>query len=231
MKKNLTVYAGAILLTGALTSCGISLVNANSSQNLDFSIDVNGDLKDAPITCAFLDYTLEDGTLGYALPSGYEPYYVDSSFLELDYVNKVVETKEYTVYVGSRETLNGEIEIVPMDGYIGVNEYYLYNLNQLDSLKAGIKGKNSLYTCELTKIDISTYSLPLGYHLYNLNGYVENTSSYYEKDNQRVYLIDDNQVQDYVGITNDVYSTIVQLESIQDAIEEGYYNEKTNSRS
>lgn len=232
MKKNLKIYAGAIVLIGALTSCGVSLQNSLPNESLVLGVSSSTKLSDLPITCQFEEYTLEDGTMAHSLPNDYEPYQVDKSDMAPSVISTVLQNDEYTVYLGDKiVNENGVAVDNSLDGFIGVNKYYVYDLNQLDSLKSKIVAKFSAITEQLTKVDDNVYSLSKDYYLYNLNGYVDTNATYYLDEDKKIYLLSDSEASNYVGISNTIYEAINDLQPIVDYVKDEYYNEKTNSRS
>ena len=233
MKKNLKVYAGALLLVGALTSCGISLVN--ELPNSDLSIDSSVSLQEEPIACQFSDYVLEDGTIAHALPVGYEPYYINDDMPMPSVLQTVLETKNYVVYLGDLTVTYSDGQKIDnsLNGFVGVNEAYLSSIRQLDELYRQINMKALDITHELAKYEDNygnSYFLPTGYFLYNLNGYIDNTLSHYMVAEGTVYQIPEDSVENFVGINSDCYEMIQDLQPLKDQVEDIYYEGKVYSR-
>lgn len=231
MKNNLKIYAGALILVGALTSCGVSLQNNLPSETLGLGISSSANLSELPITCQFEEYALEDGTIAHSLPNNYELYQIDGSDMAPNVISTVLQTDEYTVYLGDKVVNENGIYVDnSLDGFIGVNKYYMSYLNQYDSLKNKILAKSSSVTEKLVKVDDNTYSLTKDCYLYNLDGYVDMDITYYQDQDKKIYFLLDNEASNYVGISSNIYEAISELQPIADYVKDEYYNEKANSR-
>lgn len=245
MKKNLKIYAGALLLTSALVAGGIALNSSLPKQNpnLDSSM-VNSQVQDSVVDSDIVvmpeKILLDDGRDGYVLPSGYSLYYINENIPRVGMIGIEESTEDYTIYAGPSLSVlpNGEVVEVNLDGYIGIKDEYVQDLQTLASLKGEIASRNTDITKDLVKLEnhdtiINPYFLDAGYELYDVADKYNNIAfpCVYE-DNGTIYGLSPEMAQDFVGIPTDLYQYIENLEALKNYAEEVYYNEnaKTVSR-
>lgn len=228
MNRNIKYYAGVSILAGAIVANGIAL-NSDLPNESKESIAIE---KDFGVAIMPVKMELENGDIGYAVPDGYYLYQIDKSIDSPEKLNLTFRDG-YVIY---RYNLD-EYEDCSLDGYICVKNIYRDSLRELDYIKSEISLHNPGYTVNLTKLahhDVITdpYFLANGYELYDLTDMYENIAfSYVREEEGTVYGLSDEIASSFVGVSNSVYQTIQQLESLEDSIEAIYNQEYGMTRS
>lgn len=233
MTKNLKIYAGVSILAGAAFVGGIAL-NPDLPRNVPQERETIVAEENIPVAVMPVKMELEDGHVGYAVPDGYYLYQIDKNINSPEKLN-ITFRDGYVIY---SYYLN-EYGSCSLDGYICVKSEYKDSLRQLDYMKEAISLGNPEYTTKLVRLAqhdviVNPYFLSDGYTLYDLNeSYEEDAFSYVKEEDGIVYELSDDVASHLVGVTNSVYQTIQQLESLENSIEDIYEQgyEKTNSRS
>ena len=137
MKKNLKVYAGALIVVGALTAGSAVLKNELPKPHYDINSNIAVALDDYQSAVLPEKIELDDGREGYVLPTGYSLYYINEIEPQAGMISVESENEDYTVYAGpnSSTLASGETIEVNLDGYVGVKDEYINYLRLLDRLE------------------------------------------------------------------------------------------------
>ena len=137
MKKNLKVYAGALVVVGALTAGSAILKTELPKEQYNINSNIAVALDDYQSAVLPEKIELDDGREGYVLPTGYSLYYINEIEPQAGMISVESENADYKVYAGpnSSTLASGETIEVNLDGYVGVKDEYINYLRLLDRLE------------------------------------------------------------------------------------------------
>lgn len=229
MKKNkITIAAGALLLAGVTTVNAVMLHNTSEryklinfyKDNLEYT--TFADEIHSNVTCAIEEVIGEDGKLYYRLPCNFQPYYVNSDCIEIDFMK--FETKDGYKYY----TISGGLN---MAGYIGVNERYVSDLGYRKQVIKDIENKIYEKTKPLEKFG-DLYHVPVKQRLYTLNNEFRNLGeSGVVQTDIEYYQIPEEIANNYVTVPKVLYDNLIRAEALEEVIKNEYYAryEKTDN--
>ena len=226
--NRLLVAASSLLLTGIITINGITLVNGIKRNNSNVVVEtddteslVQVDEEVNKITCLIEKIELENGSVGYKLPEGFQPYYVNSEYDRVGIIG-VDSYDGYSIYTAPSG--------YNLDGYIGVKTQYISILNYKHNIDNDIENKKYDMVKELEKKD-NGYYLSNDYVLYTNDNEARSLGDVTVENG--LYQISDELVSKYVGIPEVTYDKLIEAEALENIIRGDYYDgfEKTDSRN
>ena len=223
MKKNkITIAAGALLLAGVTTVNAVMLHNTSErykmidfyQDNLEFTSFI--DEINSNVTCQIEQVVGEDGKLYYRLPCNFQPYYVNSDCVKIDFMK--FETKDGYKYYTIPDGLN-------LAGYIGVNERYVSILEHRKHVEHDINNKVYQFSSPLEKSG-DLYYVPKNEVLYTLNSEYRNLNEVgVVQTDIEYYSIPEEIAHNYVMISKIMYDNLIKAEALEEVIRGDYYEE------
>ncbi len=163
--------------------------------------------------------TLDDKTIGYKVPKGYSVCNLLTDCYDKNIVNKIKEENDYYIV-----KLNDEIS----DGYVALEDaYYYHQVIKYNSIFCDNKDQTKLLVKEN-----HGYSLPNNFILYT--PYLEYQNKEFEttlRDNKIIYELTDEEANMYVGVSQELYDGLKQMDFYDEYIKETYAFKDYESRN
>ena len=230
MKKNkITIAAGALLLAGVTTVNAVMLHNTSEryklinfyQDNLEFT--TFADEIHSNVTFQIEQVIDEEGRVCYKLPSGFQPYYVNSECAKVDFMKK--ESKDgYTYFYPVPYNLD-------LVGYIGVNDHYVNVLSSWEHMVHDIESKIYEKSSPLEKSG-DLYYVPKTEVLYTLNPEFRNLEkSGVVQTDIEYYSIPNEIVENYVTVPKIIYENLIKAEALYEVIRGDYYEQYDSTKN
>lgn len=185
-----------------------------------------------PVAVPIEEVVMEDGTICYKYPTGYIPFLVDETKPMPGEFSVLEKNEEFEIVSGDCvQNLDGIGENVDFSGAVAV--YYPYYTLISYKYNTVLNPKTSL-SCDLIPIQSDVfpeaYFLPDGYKLYSPNVENENLAIGYETiDQGTVYGMSSVEAAHNVGVRDDVYLKLLDIDKYEVTVRAVYFEQKFNN--